>query len=354
VLCCALIRNARGSSLAFELRTERPDYFRDLTAKGDQAVRDFALGIAVSASRSRQSLDSRGILDRKTKVAVLCGHDINFSHQWFERELRPAGILGDQISFFKGTSTGSYGDATTVQNRFLDVVNQMSRGTDRGVVWVTTHGLSEGLCASSSRAITPRELAQSLLSGRAHGSQVNLGHLTLIMDACHQYDFTVNLHREIATYARANDLRVTALPPIVTPAQRGTVGYTSIEKRHALTTALTDRVTSSGLTFADVGRVDTAQKTYVDSARDHWSMLAEQFSGTRYRLSWDPAVFGGEVLTPAQLIERARGEMRHLGIDSIAPRIPERDERSTPFELGSKPRSRRRDDVGNASATVAA
>ena len=95
-------------------------------------------------------------------------------------------------------------------------------------VVVLGHGLPREI---QSYSIPCDRLAETLVSGAASrkttagGSQIDLGHLTLICDDCYSADFSINLGAAIERECRERSLAIKGLPTMIAGTNRDCLGH---------------------------------------------------------------------------------------------------------------------------------
>jgi len=114
-----------------------------------------------------------------------------------------------------------------VGDNFLAAVAAAARpGSGPTTVIVLGHGLPEEI---QSYHIPVNRLAETLVVAAAtDGSNVDLGHLTIICDDCYSADFMINLGRQITRLCRERSVSLTRLPTLIAGTNRDCVGHADV------------------------------------------------------------------------------------------------------------------------------
>jgi hypothetical protein len=116
---------------------------------------------------------------------------------------------------------------TEVGDAFLEAVAAAARpGGSPTTVIVLGHGLPEEI---QSYHIPVNRLAETLVVAAARdGSNVNLGHLTIICDDCYSADFMINLGRQMTQLCRERSVSLTRMPTLIAGTNRDCVGHADV------------------------------------------------------------------------------------------------------------------------------
>ena len=116
---------------------------------------------------------------------------------------------------------------TEVGDAFLEAVAAAARpGGSPTTVIVLGHGLPEEI---QSYHIPVNRLAETLVVAAAiDGSNVNLGHLTIICDDCYSADFMINLGRQMTQLCRERSVSLTRMPTLIAGTNRDCVGHADV------------------------------------------------------------------------------------------------------------------------------
>jgi hypothetical protein len=115
--------------------------------------------------------------------------------------------------------------AARMRGDFLAAVRRAAASDQPVTIVVLGHGLQAELVNSR---ISDKALGDALLAGakaRASGKGIDLGHLTIIVDACFSADFVINLGKILDAHAQAQGFTLQSPPVMISSVNRGREGH---------------------------------------------------------------------------------------------------------------------------------
>lgn len=152
-----------------------------------------------------------------------------FDGETFDQVAEAAGVKKENTRRIEGS------DSDAVR-KLLDSISLSSYET---TIYINGHGEPNDLALNDSSLLSVEDLARSLLARlRLTKKPEDLSQITLIIDACHSYDFGVNLFSAIEKEYNSrkddeNDISheipftQISMPTVVTSTQRDSVGFTT-------------------------------------------------------------------------------------------------------------------------------
>ena len=211
-------------------------------------------------SRHRAQIKDRLVVTPQSLSILLFHEDRNFVPDVLQGDLRE--LLGPKIAEIKARSVEMsfirpFGvEVTQEETHFLQDVYRYGTTSPKSdlakelrqvvndtrspaLVWIMAHGDTHGISLFDSAAgterspkndssegrITPQQLASMLMSPVGEATEqgaVQLGHLTLVLDACYQHQFAAELHAALVEEAGKEGREIAEFPVIVAASQRDT------------------------------------------------------------------------------------------------------------------------------------
>lgn len=314
-----------------DIDRQHPQYLSQLASVSESHLSQFVLCLAEELQGERDRQSQRVVIDSRTRVHALCNCEDHFSApdllRFFSR------FQTKDITVHKADSTNTHKEA------FLNGVTECAAKDERpAVVWFNVHGQPEFLQLRTGfrteETITTKELAASLLKGS--GSEVNLSHLTVVLDSCFSWNFGQNLIRELMTGAEKQGKTIQGLPLIISAAQRGMVAWSSTEGQSHLTKALQMTLPQSPeeLGVSDFLKADAL------SSKEALQLLksgAVDRQMKSFLPGQDNALFSRELTSLDEILGKVQQRMAKKGIEIPIPTSTLRGKRRFPLEISRLP-----------------
>ena len=187
----------------------------------------------------KELVDSnREIFGPDTRMLMLFHEEPRFFENVSQRFVEEFGV--DLIGTYKGSNDPSL---TEVRKRqALGEIKKMAADLqNHNLIYAFMHGGPHHIALTNFQAgsevsddlerpgaISYRELALALVDGQSElEGQVDLSHMTIVLDACRQHEFAENLRDEIISLANERKLELKGLPLVVSASQRNAYGFSS-------------------------------------------------------------------------------------------------------------------------------
>jgi hypothetical protein len=267
-------------------------------------------------------------------------------------------------------------------SRPLLIIHNMHGGPDHSWFYHGAPGKDDSNDLGTSRAISHRDLAETLFqSSDISRGAVNLGHVTIILDACRQYTVAQETLARLEALASRAGVEISSYPTIValsqpfmyasmsgihtvvlpsTPEEERTIPKEGLVFKEHLQSPVTGRLAecaqeSTSVSIGDLLQADVeTAKSFFEGLKDPKLLLAfppEHDGGgpnaTGAGLKTiegiqNPAVFGPKPFKIREAVRRATERVRELYPD--CPELPDSDAKEAPtfLEISSTTRINRR------------